>query len=236
MAIAVISDIHGNLEALSTALGYIDEQGIKEIYCLGDIVGYGPNPNECIEIVRQRCKVVLMGNHDYAAIGMARIEYFNQFAKMATYWTMDRLSKENQEFLKQLPFMHQTDMMIFVHSSPSNPSHWYYILSIEDARMEMESFKQNVCFIGHSHVPVVFTKDKALKSDTKIEQNQKYIVNVGSIGQPRDGDPRLSFAIFEPGDGSLKYIRLNYNIDKTYQKIIKSGLPTFLAERLLKGY
>ncbi|RLD13439.1 metallophosphoesterase [candidate division KSB1 bacterium] len=236
MAIAVISDIHGNLEALSTALSYIDDHGIKEIYCLGDVVGYGPNPNECIEIVRQRCKVVLMGNHDYAAIGQARIEYFNQFAKMATYWTMDRLTKENQDFLKQLPFIYQTDNMIFVHASPSNPSHWYYILSVDDARMEMESFKQNVCFVGHSHVPIVFTEDKALKSDVKIEQNKKYIVNVGSIGQPRDGDPRLSFVIFEPGSGELKYIRLNYNVEKTYQKIIKSGLPTFLAERLLKGY
>ena len=236
MAIAVISDIHGNLEALSTALGYIDEHGIKDIYCLGDVVGYGPNPNECIEIVRQRCNVVLMGNHDYAAIGLARIEYFNQFAKMATYWTMERLTKANQEFLKQLPFIYQTDNMIFVHAAPSNPSHWYYILSVEDARMEMESFKQNVCFVGHSHVPVIYTEDKAIKSDIKIEHNQKYIVNVGSIGQPRDGDPRLSFVIYEPNDGALKYIRLNYNVEKTYQKIIKSGLPTFLAERLLKGY
>ncbi len=236
MTIAIISDIHGNLEALSTALNYIENHGIKDVYCLGDIVGYGPNPNECVEIVRRRCKVVLMGNHDYAAIGLARIEYFNQFAKLATYWTMERLSPENRDFLKQLPFIYQTDNMIFVHAAPSNPSHWYYILSVEDARMEMESFQQNVCFVGHSHVPGVFTEEKVIKADVTIEQNRKYIVNVGSIGQPRDGDARLSFVLFDPGSGSLKFIRLNYDVEKTYQKIIKSGLPTFLAERLLKGY
>lgn len=236
MAIAIISDIHGNLEALSTALDYISQQGIKDIYCLGDVVGYGPNPNECIEIVRQRCKVVLMGNHDYAAIGLARIEYFNQYAKLATYWTMERLTQENQDFLRNLPFIYQTDSMIFVHASPSNPSHWYYILSLNDAIMEMQSFTQDICFVGHSHVPVVYNRHQVLKGDLKIEPNEKYIVNVGSIGQPRDGDPRLCFVIYEPETGDLKYVRLNYDIDRTYQKILKSGLPTFLAERLLKGY
>ncbi len=236
MSIAIISDIHGNLEALSTALDYIDRQGIKDIYCLGDIVGYGPNPNECVEIVRQRSKVVLMGNHDYAAIGLARIEYFNEYAKMATYWTMDRLTKKNQDFIKQLPFIYQTDSMIMVHASPSKPSHWYYILSLNDAIMEMQSFTQNICFVGHSHVPVVFNQKTTIKENFIIEPNQKYIVNVGSVGQPRDGDPRLCFVVYEPDAGKLKYIRLNYNIEQTYQKIIKSGLPTFLAERLLKGY
>jgi diadenosine tetraphosphatase ApaH/serine/threonine PP2A family protein phosphatase len=236
MAIAIISDIHGNLEALSTALDYISGQGIKEIYCLGDVVGYGPNPNECVDIVRQKCKVTLMGNHDYAAIGLARIEYFNQYAKMATYWTMDRLTKENQEFLKQLPFIYQTESMIMVHASPSKPSHWYYILSQNDARVEMQSFKQNVCFVGHSHVPVVYSQTETFKGDVKIEPNEKYIVNVGSVGQPRDGDPRSCFVIFDPETGKVNYVRLKYEVERTYQKIIKSGLPTFLAERLLKGY
>ncbi|NOX88862.1 MAG: metallophosphoesterase family protein [Calditrichaeota bacterium] len=236
MAIAIISDIHGNLEALSTALDYIKKQGINEIYCLGDIVGYGPNPNECVEIVRQQCKVVLMGNHDYAAIGLARIEYFNEYAKRATYWTMDRLSQENYEFLKALPFMYQTDRMIMVHASPTNPEHWYYILSMSDAQMEMQSFKQNICFVGHSHVPVIFNQKAAIRDNISIEPNQKYIVNVGSIGQPRDGDPRLCFVIFEPDTGQINYVRLEYDIENTYQKIIKNGLPTFLAERLLKGY
>ncbi|HHE55629.1 MAG TPA: metallophosphoesterase [Caldithrix abyssi] len=236
MAIAVISDIHGNLEALTKAIDYIKAQNINEIYCLGDIVGYGPNPNECLEIVRQQCKVVLMGNHDYAAIGLARIEYFNDFAKMATYWTMNQLSEENKEFLRGLPFMYQTDRFIMVHASPTNPEHWYYILTMNDALIEMQSFKQNICFVGHSHVPVIFNQQTSFKNDITIEPNQKYIVNVGSVGQPRDGDPRLSFVLFDPEAGQIKYVRLKYDVNKTYEKIIKSGLPPFLAERLLKGY
>ncbi|APF19759.1 metallophosphoesterase [Caldithrix abyssi DSM 13497] len=236
MAIAVISDIHGNLEALTKAIDYIKEQGIKDIYCLGDVVGYGPNPNECVEIIRQQCKVVLMGNHDYAAIGLARIEYFNDFAKMATYWTMNQLTTENKEFLRNLPFMYQTDRFIMVHSSPSNPEHWYYILSLNDALIEMQSFKQDLCFVGHSHVPVVFNQKATYKRDISIEPNQKYIVNVGSIGQPRDGDARLSFVIFDPDAGKIQFVRLDYEVNKTYEKIIKSGLPSFLAERILKGY
>ncbi len=236
MAIAIISDIHGNLEALTSALDYIHQQGITEVYCLGDIVGYGPNPNECVEIVRQQCKVVLMGNHDYAAIGLARIEYFNEFAKLATYWTMDRLSPANKEFLKGLPFMHQTDRMLMVHASPTHPSHWYYILNMNDALLEMQSFRQNVCFVGHSHVPIVFNQKETIRSDVIIEPNQKYIVNVGSVGQPRDGDPRLSFVIFDLESGKLQYVRLEYDVKRTYEKIIKNGLPEFLAERLLKGY
>ncbi|MHB2149188.1 metallophosphoesterase family protein [Calditrichota bacterium LG25] len=236
MAIAVVSDIHGNLEALTKAIDYIKEQGIKDIYCLGDVVGYGPNPNECVEIVRQQCKVVLMGNHDYAAIGLARIEYFNDFAKMATYWTMNQLTTENKEFLRSLPFMYQTDRFIMVHSSPSNPEHWYYILSLNDALIEMQSFKQNLCFVGHSHVPVVFNQKATYKGDISIEPNQKYIVNVGSVGQPRDGDARLSFVIFDPDAGKIQFVRLDYEVNKTYEKIIKSGLPSFLAERILKGY
>ncbi len=236
MAIAVISDIHGNLEALTKAIDYIKEQGIKDIYCLGDVVGYGPNPNECVEIIRQQCKVVLMGNHDYAAIGLARIEYFNDFAKMATYWTMNQLTTDNKEFLRSLPFMYQTDRFIMVHSSPSNPEHWYYILSLNDALIEMQSFKQNLCFVGHSHVPVVFNQKATYKRDISIEPNQKYIVNVGSIGQPRDGDARLSFVIFDPDADKIQFVRLDYEVNKTYEKIIKSGLPSFLAERILKGY
>ncbi|WP_456442539.1 metallophosphoesterase family protein, partial [Caldithrix abyssi] len=129
-----------------------------------------------------------------------------------------------------------TDRFIMVHSSPSNPEHWYYILSLNDALIEMQSFKQNLCFVGHSHVPVVFNQKATYKGDISIEPNQKYIVNVGSVGQPRDGDARLSFVIFDPDAGKIQFVRLDYEVNKTYEKIIKSGLPSFLAERILKGY
>ncbi len=133
MKIAFVSDVHGNLEALTTALTHIDAHGVDQLVCLGDIVGYGPNPNECVEIIRERCEIVLMGNHDYAAIGLANIEYFNEFAKMSTRWTIQKLSDDNKQYLHSSPFSHQDDEMIMVHSSPTNPSHWYYVLSMPDA-------------------------------------------------------------------------------------------------------
>lgn len=235
--IAIISDIHSNLEALQAALDYIDNHKIESIYCLGDIVGYGPNPNECIELIRKRCQVVLMGNHDYAAVGLANIEYFNEYAKMSTYWTIERLREENRSYLSNLPFSHQTNDSFFVHASPSNPSFWYYVLSVQDAQMEMQSFDQRICFIGHSHVPVVFTQENLYREVSfTFEPNEKYIVNVGSIGQPRDGNSNLCFAVMDEQKNSVEFVRLTYDLQKTYSKIIKAGLPLFLAERILKGY
>lgn len=237
MAIAIISDIHSNLEALETALDFIDSRNIEEINCLGDIVGYGPNPNECVQLIRERCDIVLMGNHDYAAIGLANVDYFNEYAKIATQWTMNALSRKNVDYLKTLPFSHQTDDALMVHSSPTNPSHWYYVLSLQDALIEMRAFTQPICFIGHSHVPGIFSKKQIVRTQTmKIEPNEKYIVNVGSVGQPRDGIPESSIVIYDPDARTIEYKRLEYDIKSTYSKIIRAGLPVFLAERLLKGY
>ncbi|MEJ2054076.1 MAG: metallophosphoesterase family protein [Calditrichaceae bacterium] len=237
MAIAILSDIHSNLEALRAAFDYIGQNDIEKVYCLGDIVGYGPNPNECVELIRDRCEIILMGNHDYAAIGQANIEYFNEYAKMSTRWTIEQLNKENFEFLKGLPFSHQTDDMLLVHSSPSNPSHWYYVLSVQDARIEMQSFSEHICLIGHSHVPVVFSGQNFNRERTqKLNPDRKYIINVGSVGQPRDGNPNPCFAVLDLEGNNLEYIRLEYDINTTHDKIVKAGLPLFLAERLLKGY
>ncbi|MGD9488822.1 MAG: metallophosphoesterase [Calditrichaceae bacterium] len=237
MVIAVLSDIHGNLEALETVFRYIDENPVDKIYCLGDIVGYGPNPNECVELIRKRSDITLMGNHDYAALGLANIEYFNEYAKMSTHWTISNLEKENEEFLRKLPFSHQSDGIILVHASPANPPYWHYILSFEEAKNELKAFNESICFIGHSHVPVIFSNNRAYKqSPFRIEQNQKYIVNVGSVGQPRDGNPKACFVVFDQSAGELEHVRLEYDVEKTYKKIIRAGLPVFLAERLLKGY
>ena len=234
---AIISDIHGNLEALNRVLEYLRENGITDIYCLGDVVGYGPNPNECVELVKDNCKVVLMGNHDYAAIGLANIEYFNEYAKISTYWTQDILTEENLEYLKSLPFAFTNDRYHLVHASPKNPSNWDYVLSVNDARQQIREFDQNICFIGHSHVPVIFSdSDYYRKKNFLFTKDQKYLVNVGSIGQPRDGDPRTCFVLYDDEQNSVEYVRLDYEIQKSYNKIINVGLPVFLAERLLKGY
>lgn len=237
MKMAILSDIHANLEALETAVNYLDKHKIESAYCLGDVVGYGPSPNECVELVRDRCDMVLMGNHDYAAIGLANIDYFNDYAKMSTYWTINHLTDENKAYLKSLPFSHQNDELVMVHSSPTNPSHWYYVLSQQDAKIEMEAFNQHVCFIGHSHVPVIFDKKTMIrKPKFKLEQNGRFIVNVGSVGQPRDGNPKLCLTIYDDEKNTIDYVRLEYDVKKTYKKIVEAGLPIFLAERLLKGY
>ena len=237
MRAAFISDIHGNLEALEVVLKYIDEQEIDRIYCLGDVVGYGPNPNECVDLVREKCRVVLMGNHDYAAIGRANIDYFNEYARRAAYWTMEQLTDENHAYLTSLPFTHQNDEIIMLHASPTNPRHWYYVLSQHEAKIEMNAFIQPLCFIGHSHVPVIFSESQMFREEVFIcVPGEKYIVNAGSTGQPRDGNPNSCFAVFDDEKRQIEYIRLKYNIQKTHKKIIKAGLPHFLAERLLKGY
>lgn len=237
MTVAIISDIHSNLEALKRILEYIKESEVDTIYCLGDIVGYGPNPNECVNLVRENCQVVLMGNHDYAAIGLANIQYFNEYAKISTYWTREQLSKENLEYLKTLPFSFENENLNLVHASPKNPSNWEYVLSVTDAQRQLKAFKQDACFIGHSHVPIIFSKsDYYRQSDFAFRTKQKYLVNVGSVGQPRDGDPRCCFVLFDEEKKHVEYVRLDYDIQKTYNKITEAGLPLFLAERLLKGY
>jgi len=237
MKIAILSDIHGNLEALTEALTYVDENNISEIYCLGDIVGYGPNPNECIELITKRCQRIVIGNHDHAAIGLTSTEYFNDFAKIATAWTSNVLTEQNKEFLSSLDFTYQTDDYLLVHATPSQPALWHYILSEVDAQHEFRHFEQRLCFIGHSHFPIVFHKQGYTREEKlKLAKRNKYIINVGSIGQPRDGNPRTCFCVYNQDTNKLEYIRLEYDMAKTREKIVKAGLPVFLADRLIKGY
>lgn len=237
MKIAIISDIHGNLEALSEVFNYLSDKGVNDVFCLGDIVGYGPNPNECIDLVASKCKKSIIGNHDHAALGLTSIEYFNDFAKLSTYWTMNELTNKSKDFLLSLDFQISTNDYILVHSSPSEPKSWNYVLSEEDAKQEFEHFEQNVCFIGHSHYPVIFSKNGfSRKGNIVLDDTNKYIVNVGSTGQPRDGDSRACFCIYNLEQKSVEYVRIEYDIESTRKKIQDAGLPTFLADRLRKGY
>lgn len=237
MRIAILSDIHANLEALESALNYVSENAIDKIYCLGDIVGYGPNPNECVELIANKCDQVIMGNHDHAVLGLTSVEYFNDFAKISTAWTAKNINDQNKEYLRQLAFTYETDQYQLVHSTPSDPGLWHYILSENDAFHEFNHFQQHVCFIGHSHFPIVFSKKGfSREKKLKLEKRNKYIINVGSIGQPRDGNPMTCFCVYNPDKNILEYIRLEYDIDKTREKIMHAGLPTFLADRLTRGY
>jgi diadenosine tetraphosphatase ApaH/serine/threonine PP2A family protein phosphatase len=230
--IALISDIHSNLEALTRALEVIDAQGVDDIVCLGDTVGYGANPNECLELVRSRCSTILLGNHDAAAIDLSVASHFTMNAQLSALWTTGILLDQHKTFLQGLPQSTPRGELLFSHASPFEPEEWHYVISEFDTREAFGAFTERLCFIGHSHVPVIFSeRGKALA----ISPSERFIINVGSIGQPRDGNPNLSFGILDTAAGTYQNIRLGYDIDAAAEKIRKAGLPRTLADRLYQG-
>ena len=245
---ALISDIHSNLEGLQAVLADIREQGISEIYCLGDIVGYGPNPCECIDLVMQ-CTVCLLGNHDQGALFDP--EGFNSGAERAIFWTRNQLenahgnsrdSARRWDFLGELPRNVRENGFLFVHGSARNPLNEYVFPEDIYNQRKMEkiySLIERHCFQGHTHVPGVFTE--GLRFHTPDELNYEYrlggektMVNVGSVGQPRDGDSRACYAILE--DDVVRFRRVPYNLDETIRKIYETPeLDNFLGDRLREG-
>jgi predicted phosphodiesterase len=237
--IAILSDIHSNLAALKQALDYLNEHKVDKIVCLGDVVGYGPRPNECVELARKHFQICLMGNHDHAVLGLTDTYHFNQYARDAVIWTRRTLTLHNKAYLESLPFSHHENEILYVHSTPEHPEEWHYILSEYDAKQYLDKISQNICFVGHSHIPVIFSSNKGYIPENEIHldfHSEKYIVNVGSIGQPRDGDPRLCFVLFDTASMVLQYIRLEYPVQITYDEILENKLPPFLAMRLLAGH
>ena len=240
MARAIVSDIHGNLEALEAVLADIERRGISSLFCLGDFVGYGASPNECIEVLRPRIEAAVVGNHDLAACGRLKLTYFNPDAAWAARWTDVRLTPENRRYLEQLPFSARWGGMLLVHASPSMPEEWHYVLSSDDADEEMKAFDENVCVIGHSHYPGAFDlSPRGMRymrdPEVPIEEGHRYLVNVGSVGQPRDGDPRAAYLLVEDEPRRLTHVRLDYDVAGAMRRIMDGGLPPFLAERLRWG-
>jgi len=240
MQYGVISDIHSNLEAFEAALEEIDKRRIDKIICLGDIVGYGANPNECIDKVRQLTDIVVIGNHDAGSIGQTDLNYFNWVAREACGWTGRVLTASNKAYLKNLDFIKKEKGALIVHASPSKPEAWRYVTSLGIAMREFSCFNESICFVGHSHVPITFVKrgakyDVIEDTDLRLDRGVNYIINVGSIGQPRDLDPRASFGIYDSNEEQVEIIRLAYDIGTAQQKIRKAGLPEFLATRLALG-
>lgn len=226
MKIGIISDIHSNLEALEVMLKRLAAENVERICCLGDIVGYGANPNECVERVRDVCPVSILGNHDAACTGHTSPEFFNSYARSAIEWTGRVLSEENLAYLKSLPLTHADDNMLLVHSTPKEPAAWNYITSEEEAQPHFAMLAPGaICFIGHSHVPEQF----------ESERTRKRIVNVGSIGQPRDRDPRACCGLYDTAAGTFEWIREVYPVQEAARKIRHAGLPEFLAVRLFIG-
>ena len=244
---AIISDIHGNLEALEAVLSDIKEKGITEICCLGDIIGYGPNPRECIDLIMENCQFTILGNHDQAALFDP--DGFNAGAERAIFWTRSMLeqgdpdgNERRWEFLGELPRMKREEPFLFVHGSARNPLNEYVFPEDVYNQRKMErifGLVDNYCFQGHTHIPGVFTEDYNFFSPDELESefqlaDAKILVNVGSVGQPRDGNPQASYVIID--DRTVRFCRVAYNFEKTIAKIYPiPDLDNFLGDRLRDG-
>jgi diadenosine tetraphosphatase ApaH/serine/threonine PP2A family protein phosphatase len=246
LKIAVISDIHANLEGLRAVLADIAVQGITSIYCLGDIVGYGPDVNECCALVRQHCGVSLLGNHDDAVLGRTSTAYFNAYAVEAIEYTRRVIRREHLAFLSSLPYTHITDTLYLVHSTPESERDWDY-LSPANVHRNLPIVGDRVGMVGHAHLQGAFVWSEQRGDWTDLAGlahldreialgDRGSIVVVGSVGQPRDNDPRAGYVILDPEHRVLRFKRVAYPVEKVQQRILDAGLPPFLAARLAQGY
>jgi predicted phosphodiesterase len=243
MRLAIISDIHANLEALQACIEDIRQQKVDDIICLGDIVGYGANPNECIQLVRDTCPRILLGNHDAAAIGSLSTEHFNIHAKIAIEWTAENLSAGSRDFLSSLPLKEIEGSETYVHATPYEPNMWYYITSLEEAAFNFQFFDTTFCFIGHTHIPIIIVlnsnKDVFVHQEFRINAldmpGAQLLINVGSVGQPRDRNPTSCYGILDSEQKAFEYRRIDYDIQKAQAKMRKIKMPEFLITRLNDG-
>jgi predicted phosphodiesterase len=232
MRIAILTDIHSNYPALERALSIIEKTNIDRIFCLGDIIGYGPFPNECVDLVREHCNGVVVGNHDFGLIGKTPLSGFNKLGKKALQWTKKQISDQNLEFLNNLPLRIEENNITFVHSSPADPSEWTYITTINDVQDAFEAFSTQLCFFGHTHIPSIIGEDLSIN---QFRKDCRFLINTGSVGQPRDGDPRAAIGILDTNNWSYELMRFEYDVARTTEAIMKSGLPNMLAKRLING-
>ena len=241
MRIGVVSDIHSNLEALSTVIGAMG--AVDQLWCLGDIVGYGPEPNECVSVLAGTRHLAVAGNHDRAAIGQMDLEAFNPYAAAAARWTMGRLNVASSEYLSSLPTTLVSGEFTLMHGSPRDPL-WEYVLSVDVARRSFDYFGGPFCLVGHTHVPSVFTLEggrvraERIVGDRELALGRpeaRFILNPGSVGQPRDGEPRAAFLVVDTERRSASWQRVAYPIERTQERMRRIGLPKRLVERLAHG-
>jgi diadenosine tetraphosphatase ApaH/serine/threonine PP2A family protein phosphatase len=241
MRIAVISDVHANLEALQAVTHDIENSNIERVFFLGDAVGYGADPNKCIKLICDLCDIKLLGNHDYVALGLESPDHFNVVAKHSILWTRKALNRKAVERLSDFEMEATFLDYYFVHATPDNPAEWNYILTTDDAARNFDFFSQDFCFVGHSHLPVVFCRrpDESMEllelDSFQAEADCRYIINVGSVGQPRDGNKDACYLVADTDSHSFEYRRLPYNVLKVQEKMRKAQLPEFLITRLANG-
>jgi putative phosphoesterase len=241
MKYAVIADIHANLEAWQAVKSQLAEEAVDKIVCLGDIIGYGANPRECLDDASSVCDYIIAGNHDWAVCGLFDVNYFNLYAREAVAWTDKIIDESHREYLKKLPVTIDIDNFTCVHGSLYHPEEFNYILNLDAAAMTFANLKKDICFIGHSHAPAIIVADDSSDIDyidsevVEIIEGKKYIINAGSVGQPRDGNPKACYCIYDTETHLVEIKRVSYEIHLAQKKIIEAGLPQFLATRLAGG-
>jgi diadenosine tetraphosphatase ApaH/serine/threonine PP2A family protein phosphatase len=242
---AVLSDIHANRQALEAVLDAVDEAGVDQVWCLGDLVGYGADPDACTALARERCSLCLVGNHDLALLGALDVSTFSEAATAAVAWTSDQVSEETVEFLATLEPTASQNGVGLSHASPRDPV-WEYVLSTDQAEAGLDALEERVGLIGHSHIALFFVRapggrrghaQGAQASDgTEIEIAEgEWLLNPGSVGQPRDGDPRAAWLELDTELWTARYHRVPYDIEGAAAAIRAAGLPDVLAERLEVG-
>ena len=245
MRYAIISDIHGNHPALSAVKASLKNEQPDEVICLGDIVGYGAEPGLCLRETLELCRTVVAGNHDHGVAGRLETSFFSANARKAVEWTSKVLDPAEKKLLYDLPLLKEVSwpdgIFVAAHSAPEKPQEWRYILSMDEAEYQFEHFSLPLCFIGHSHLPIFWRLgpdgecSMAGREYLRLEPGNRYIINAGSVGQPRDGDPRACYAVYDSQRRELIIRRVEYDIAAAQRDILKAGLPARLAERLAQG-
>ena len=237
---AVLGDIHANLDALNVVLDDCRSQGVTDFLCTGDVVGYNACPHECMDKIRSIGCPVVVGNHDFYVSSRQNLDDFNPAAAAVVQWTRIQLADEEVSWLRSLPFTHTQMGVTLVHSTMDNPENFGYVFDNLQAEANFLNQKTPVCFHGHTHCPMIYEKSmngvfRIDAQDFTLPMGRKYFINVGSVGQPRDGDPRATYVIFDPKGRTVRYRRLVYDIEAAQERIRLAGLPERLAARLAVG-
>jgi predicted phosphodiesterase len=241
MRYGIFSDIHSNLEALSAVIDAYKKDKIDKYLCIGDVVGYAANPKECSEKIKNIAMITVAGNHDWASVKLFSLDYFNPVAGEAIFWTRRNLDETSIHFLESLKLIYKDEDLTLVHGALNNPRDFNYMTDGYAAEETFRILETNICFAGHTHVAGIFIKDKTERIHYReegfidISPENKYIINAGSVGQPRDGDPRASYCIYDTDKKEVQIKRVDYDIEAARKKIIDAGLPKYLGDRLLIG-
>ncbi len=239
MKYGILGDIHANLEAFEAVLGEMDKAGVEKHISVGDLVGYGANPCEVIDRIKKMETLVVAGNHDYAAIDKINIDFFNAYARESAIWTRNALSDDDKNYIRSLKLIEEVEDFTVVHSTLYSPELFEYIQTSYDAHLSFDQQNTTVSFMGHSHVPVNFFKRKNvsfnMENEVRLDNGTKCMINVGSIGQPRDENPDAVCVVYDSDEKVVSISRVRYDVDKASKKIIAAGLPEILAERLKYG-